>query len=276
MVKTVFLSHSSRDARKASSICRYLEEQGINCWIAPRDVAAGEEYGAEIIKGIENANALVLVLSERANQSSHVLREVERAIHKGKAVFPVRVQDVQPSGALEYFVSSSQWIDAFRPPLEQNLPRLVDALRSLTDGSDSGQQQPLLRKRIRVNFIIHGAIVGLIALITGIIAEKIIYENVIEYLFRAEFESEWPSVAVFLAAYHIVAYLLLKTRIDYEDTFPLIVLGLVWSGLVLGIIVAMLSLGTDYDLTGTMIAVMACVVLLAPLLVRTIPSFLEA
>jgi TIR domain len=274
VAKTVFLSHASKDARRARYLCRYLEEQGIDCWIAPRDVASGKEYGAEIIKGIEDASALVLVLSEMANQSSHVQREIERAVNKGKPVFPVRVQEVQPSGALEYFIASSQWIDAFKPPLERNLPRLVEALR-LATGGDS-VPQPVLRKGIRLNFMLYGSVVGIIALITGILAEKMVYENVIEYLFTDGFETEWPSIVVFLAVYETVAYLLLKTRIDYENTFPLIILGVIWSGFLLGVLGAMLSLGTEYELTGAMIAAMVCGVLFAPLLLRAIPSFLEA
>ena len=274
MANTVFLSHASKDARRARYLCRYLEEQGIECWIAPRDVAPGKEYGAEIIKGIEDAGAIVLVLSAMANQSSHVQREIERAVNKGKPVFPVRVQEVQPSGALEYFIASSQWIDAFEPPLERNLPRLVEALR-LATGGDSGPR-PVLRKGIRLNFMLYGSIVGIVASITGILTEKMIYENVVEYLITDGFETEWPSIFIFLAVYETVAYLLLKTRIDYEHTLPLFILGVIWSAFLLVVLGAMLSLGTEYEFTGAMIAATVCGALFAPLLLRAIPSFVEA
>lgn len=48
---------------------------------------------------------------------------------KGKPVFPVRIRDVAPSGSLEFYIASAQWIDAFRPPLENHLLPLVQAVK---------------------------------------------------------------------------------------------------------------------------------------------------
>ena len=69
---------------------------------------------------------------EHANDSAYVKREVERAVSKGKPVFPIRVREVLPSQALELFVSSPHWIDAWEPPLEQYLERLVQAISAAT------------------------------------------------------------------------------------------------------------------------------------------------
>src|SRR6185295_4913571 len=72
----------------------------------------------------------VLVLSEHANTSEFVKREVERAVSKGKPIFPVRVREVVPSKSLELFISSAEWIDAWQPPIEQYLERLAESIRS--------------------------------------------------------------------------------------------------------------------------------------------------
>ena len=102
----------------------------MSCWIAPRDVRLGADYGSEIIDGIESSSVMVLVLSEHANSSEFVKREVERAVAKGKPIFPVRVREVVPSKSLELFISSAEWVDAWQPPIEQYLGRLADSIRT--------------------------------------------------------------------------------------------------------------------------------------------------
>jgi len=139
----VFVSYAQEDQEVAHRIAAFLEGQGISCWIAPRDVPPGQEYGAAILDAIEESGALLLVLSEDSNQSQFVHREVERAVSKAKPVLPVRIREVTPSGALEFFISSSQWVDAWRPPMEQHLLQLAGAVRALSGGASgqSGQSQ---------------------------------------------------------------------------------------------------------------------------------------
>lgn len=84
MSKQVFISYSSNDIEVANKICNLLENRGIDCWIAPRDIDPGKNYGEEIIKAIESTTATVLILSENANRSHHVKNEVERAISKAR------------------------------------------------------------------------------------------------------------------------------------------------------------------------------------------------
>jgi hypothetical protein len=130
VAKTAFISYASEDESVARTISEYLERTGVSCWIAPRDVRPGADYASEIIDGIESSGVLVLVLSEHANSSEFVKREVERAVSKGKPIFPVRVREVVPSKSLELFISSAEWVDAWQPPIEQYLGRLADSIRS--------------------------------------------------------------------------------------------------------------------------------------------------
>jgi len=130
VAKTAFISYASEDESVAGTISEYLERTGVSCWIAPRDVRLGADYGSEIIDGIESSSVMVLVLSEHANSSEFVKREVERAVAKGKPIFPVRVREVVPSKSLELFISSAEWVDAWQPPIEQYLGRLADSIRT--------------------------------------------------------------------------------------------------------------------------------------------------
>jgi hypothetical protein len=148
----VFVSYASPDRDLAFRIADFLERDGITCWIAPRDVPPGVEYGAAILDGIENCRALVLVLSEHSNDSQFVRKEVERAVSKTKAVLPVRVREVVPSGSLEFFISSAQWVDAWRSPMEQHLAQLAVAIKAITSGGSGAAAPvgPLARKKSRV------------------------------------------------------------------------------------------------------------------------------
>jgi hypothetical protein len=75
----VFVSYASQNAAVANSMVEYLEQQGLKCWIAPRDVKPGAQYADAIVRAINEAKSVVLVLSGSAVDSAHVAREVERA-----------------------------------------------------------------------------------------------------------------------------------------------------------------------------------------------------
>ncbi len=132
---TAFISHAKADAKKAQEIAASLEERGMRCWIAPRDVKAGRSYGDEIIRGIESAKSFVLVLSKASNGSTFVAREVERAVSKQKPIFPIRIANVEPAPALELFISGTQWIDAFPGKLGPHIGRLAKLLGDEGDGA---------------------------------------------------------------------------------------------------------------------------------------------
>lgn len=128
MKKTVFLSHSSRDSAKALVVRDTLEGAGLPCWMAPRDVGLGD-YGEAIIKGIEEAEIVVVLLSAAANESSHVRNEAERAASKDKTIITFRLEDVLPARRLELFLSSQQWMDGFVSPLPARAEELLQTLR---------------------------------------------------------------------------------------------------------------------------------------------------
>src|ERR1700689_2465906 len=87
----VFISYPSQDAAVADTVCAALEAAGLPCWIAPRDVRAGESYAAAIVQAINSCRMLVLVLSKSAVDSPHVLREVERASSKKRPILSIRM-----------------------------------------------------------------------------------------------------------------------------------------------------------------------------------------
>jgi len=126
--RSIFLSYASPDAEVANQVCQFLESHGVSCWMAPRDVKPGSVYADAIVRAINEAKALVLVLSGSAMASSHVGREVERAASKHKQIIAFRVDASSLSPALEYFLSDSQWIDVPALGMPAALNKLAEAV----------------------------------------------------------------------------------------------------------------------------------------------------
>jgi tetratricopeptide (TPR) repeat protein len=74
---------------------------------------------------------MVVVVSDDANRSGHVPREVERAAAHNVSLVPLRIADIEPSPSLEYFLSCQHWLHALPPPVEAHLARLVEAVAAL-------------------------------------------------------------------------------------------------------------------------------------------------
>lgn len=127
----VFISYSHVDKATADSTCATLERAGIRCWIAPRDIMPGDEWGAAIVKAIDQCRAMVLIFSSSANSSKQIRREVERAVNAGATIIPVRIENVAPTEAMAYFMSTVHWLDAMTAPLENHLQRLADSIKAL-------------------------------------------------------------------------------------------------------------------------------------------------
>jgi hypothetical protein len=166
---SAFISYASENREKADEICAGLERRGLVCWMAPRDVRAGAEYADEIILGLERSAAVVLVLSEAANTSVFVLREIERAVSKEINVVPVRIEEVTPSPGLELFISGTHWLDVWRGDWDDHMNRLVrdlgdDPVGTPTVGTAAGRRSLSSRRSFPPAY---AAGVALVVALTG-------------------------------------------------------------------------------------------------------------
>ncbi len=131
MAHYVFLSHSIKDKTVADAIVARLEADSVTCWVAPRDVVPGADWGESIINAVESSRIMILIFSQSAHASSQIKREVERPVNKGVYIIPFRLDDIPPTRSLEYFISTSQWMDAFPPPLERHLHNLAKTVKAV-------------------------------------------------------------------------------------------------------------------------------------------------
>jgi len=152
---TVFISYASQDAAVADSIVENLEHHGLRCWLAPRDVKPGALYADAIVGAINEAKALVLVLSGTAVTSSHVSREVERAASKRKPMIAFRIDAAPLSRALEYFLGESQWIDV----RALGMPAALAKLAQTVAADPVASAKPLKRAGGRAKLIVGASVV---------------------------------------------------------------------------------------------------------------------
>src|SRR5262245_16764617 len=140
----LFISHSSADVEAAEALLAELEKAGLACWLAPRDVPLGGAYQAEIVNAIEHSRAMLLVFSEAANNSEHVLREVELAVQGKKPVYPLRIDRSEPVGGLKYLLANKQWVErrALGGRLSETIVRLLKGPAPAADVTNPPQPAP--------------------------------------------------------------------------------------------------------------------------------------
>jgi TIR domain len=109
----VFISYSSVDEKKALALVSALEKRSIACWISKRDIKVSENYADKIPEVISKSPGFVLVYSRKADSSPEVKKELQLASSLQKTIFPIRLEDVRPTKAFQYELTTVQWIDAF-------------------------------------------------------------------------------------------------------------------------------------------------------------------
>ena len=131
MVHDVFISHSAQDKAVADAVCAAFEEDGIRCWVAPRDVRPGRSFPGEITRAIQQSKVMVLIFSRHSNNSEQVLREVQLAVDSHLPIVRLRIEDVTLSDDLRYYLSTPHWLDALSPPLSRHIASLKTAIKEL-------------------------------------------------------------------------------------------------------------------------------------------------
>ncbi len=154
LTSKIFICYASEDRQIAMELCSALEKNNIECWIAPRDIMPGMEYGTAIIWAIRKCQIIVLVFSNYADQSPQVKREVERTVDKGMPIITFRIENVLPSESMEFFISNTHWLDAFIHPVEKHIQTLCATIRTFLGQTGNArandQRMPQQRERDRL------------------------------------------------------------------------------------------------------------------------------
>ena len=108
----VFISYNSKDAVVAKKVRDFLEKNAIGCWMAPESLSGGSNYTKEIPKAIRECRVFVLILSDDAQKSIYVPKELDLAVKYEKKIIPYMVEQVQLSDQFEFLLTQVQFFDA--------------------------------------------------------------------------------------------------------------------------------------------------------------------
>ena len=132
----MFISYATKNADIAQYVVEKIERRGKRCFIAPRDINSGADYASEIIRGISNSLAVLLIFSSESDKSAYVLREINSAVSRNKTIIPLRIENFLPSEALEFYLGPSHWLDAFPQVLDTHLDSILSILKGLSAQSE--------------------------------------------------------------------------------------------------------------------------------------------
>lgn len=105
-----FISYSTKNQASADAIRTLFNKNKIGTWMAPNDIPVGSTYPQVITQTLKECSCLVLLLSNDAQNSVWVSKEVERAINYKKPIFPVQLEDVILNDTFELYISTNQII----------------------------------------------------------------------------------------------------------------------------------------------------------------------
>jgi len=165
--QSVFISHASEDRDVAESARAALEKQGIGCWVSYRDIEPGENYPQAIVRAINDASVLVLILSRNALASHHIRSEVHAAFDRQLPIVAFRIEDISLTEDMEYYVGSRNWIDAFDDP-QQGIERFVAGIKESLTGIKHGKSAPARRAARPIQNRRRWVVYGLAALLCSL------------------------------------------------------------------------------------------------------------
>ena len=140
-MRQVFISYSTKDQLQAEAVRNVIEQNGISCWMAPRDIPGGSNYTKEIPHAIRDCQAFVLMLSQNAQTSPWVLKELDRAVNEGKTILPFQLEDITLNDEFNFLLTGAQRYDAYQKKSEA-LQLLIARIKAIIN-TDSGADAPV-------------------------------------------------------------------------------------------------------------------------------------
>ena len=164
----VFISYSSLDKEAAQAICHTLEQNEIRCWMAPRDIPPGSEYGDLIDEAIKSSTVVVVLFSETAATSLWVKGELNIAFEEQKTIIPFRLDKTPLQGQNRVILNQKHWIDAY-PDYRTKFNDLVCAVAQSIGRHIENKHgdSVIVRKDIR-KYILGGVIMSIIIAVIAI------------------------------------------------------------------------------------------------------------
>ena len=128
-----FISYSHKDLEIANLIANSLEENGIKPWIDHKMIR-NADYAEDIVRGISESKAFLLLVSPYSMRSPDCLREGRNASAAADLgslkILPVKLDKVDYPASFSYYLAGLDYTDISQPPVDEKAKMLGRKLRS--------------------------------------------------------------------------------------------------------------------------------------------------
>jgi hypothetical protein len=137
----IFVSYSRKDTAAMQRIVHSLSTNGLAVWTDEKLTPGTQDWKVSVERAIENAVAIVALLSPDAKASEWVSRELAYATVRKLLVIPILIRgDAATSVPLE--LMNSQWLDLTRDEsYEPGMRQVVKALQTFTKRTSQSKYQ---------------------------------------------------------------------------------------------------------------------------------------
>lgn len=147
-MRQVFISYSSKDQPQAEAVRNVIEQNGISCWMAPRDIPGGSNYTKEIPTAIRECQAFVLMLSQNAQNSHWVLKELDSAVNEGKIILPFQLEDITLTDEFNFLLTGAQRYDAYQKKSEA-MQLLISRIKAIIEAVPQSEAPTFQEPEVR-------------------------------------------------------------------------------------------------------------------------------
>lgn len=145
MTKDIFISYSRRDQEFVTRLASDLNDHVSGVWFDQSTIQLGQKWHDEIMEGIHECKAFILVLSPDSLESRYVREEVNKALELGKTIFPILYRAAKWTDEFESIVKDIQTLDLRSGSYTDNFQRLVDGLIE-AGAVKATRERPFLRQ----------------------------------------------------------------------------------------------------------------------------------
>ena len=139
--RDVFISYNSEQIEAASWVRSVLETNGISCWMAPADIPGGSSYASEIPAAIAGCRVFVVILTEKAQQSTWVPKELDLAVNSGKIIMPFMLENCKLRNDFNFYLSNVQRYAAYEDK-SKAIEKMVREIQAVLGTDSPGSPAP--------------------------------------------------------------------------------------------------------------------------------------
>ena len=127
----VFLSYSREDKVRVLDLAAKLRSAGVSLWIDQGSIDGAALWGESIVRALEDAKVLLLMVSPSAVSSHNVAKEVMLTSERKGHILPVHLEPTTIPTSLKYPLAGIQHIEFYQGDPDDNLKAILRSLETL-------------------------------------------------------------------------------------------------------------------------------------------------